>query len=176
MSSARPLIVGLVIAGFIGYGAYSSHQTDQVLEYNDLAVELTDDMDEEFISVMDHVAIYAEGEQVDVGQARTRLDAAISSSKATMVQLRQADVPDHSECHDLHEVVLQYAENTVAMLETWDGLLDYIEAHNPGTDADIDHVATAIEPGIQKDERLLQQFIDRQQVMADAHGFELIME
>ena len=163
------VVVVLIAAGYKLFFVDS----DEVGQFNDTLVEMVQKSDERFSPVGKQVEAYALGEKVNTTQMTQMQKKLVKLLNSDVKKLKSMTVPDCEVCKELHASCMTYMANSLAIAEGYTAVIKQMELKNPGTEDDLEAATAPLGELIEKDTKLLNEVVSKQQKMAKKYNLTL---
>lgn len=163
----------IIVAVSVAWYWYWGNIQDEVITYNDGVIGLLDEDNFPYEGYLNHLNKYYAGETVDITEMREALDVLDSTHRNIIIKAGQVNIPDYEECNLFHQAFINYLDNSSEIIAKYDEITGYIEAHNPGTEVDVDEVDLAIRPLLAIDNKLFAGISEAQNAMAKEFNYEV---
>ena len=162
--------VVIVIAVLVSIFTVSS---DEVGNWNDKVIDIQLQFSTEWQVFEPSFTPWFDGKKIEDGKIDGAFATYEKDIKQTAGELKRATPPDDETCKAFHAAIMDYADIQVTHLADYRKLVDAMKATNPGTEEEIDKVATAMEALADKESILFDVIGAKQNVMASEHGLRL---
>jgi len=165
-------LAAVVIVGVVGYHILFVDDAE-VLRFNDTLVEYSNRAvrsDEAFFKELEK---YTDGQQVNVQILEKRRDSFAKSAARNRGEINKMAVPDCEFCRRFHASVLKFIDGKIRIAEGLKGVVQIVEANNPGGEVETAKIGSLIGTLLIQDEQLYTVVGNEQQNLAREYGLKM---
>lgn len=160
------VVIGLLVAVF-------TVDKKEVGSFNNRLIGDMEKMNAGFDDFDLQIDSYREGARANVAALRTAQQTLLSNTEGFLTKVKAMSVPDADACRALHTAVVDYIDNSVKLAAAYSEMINYIEAHNPGSDRDVGHIDSMLDNLYSADTNLHNVIVAKQAIMAKEYNIRI---
>ncbi len=165
-------IVILILVLGVGYKIFFV-DSDEVINFNNTLVELSEKSDEKYKPFNEMFAAYYDEKEIDIKKLSDLRDTLESELSNDLQSIKDLQVPDDELCKDFHKEFVAYHKNSVEIARKYTEVLAYAAKHNPPAEKDVEAVDKILKGPQEIEDLILKNIEELQERMAKKFDLEI---